>query len=241
MTSNKNFEFDGHAPRVTSALYKRICKNMAQGLVCAMLGFCAIVLPAQASAEQVALRDFFERRQFINMKLSPDARHIAFSYEQGNEVRLAVMTAADRKVVNHFSFGDAMHVQEFIWATNQRLVMAVGKVTGYLDSDGRPTNLYASDINGDNRREIFEMASSRYALLHRLPKDPAHILIAKYHWADNGKGKVHRLNIENGRLDYTADEPSGDIRGLGADTEGRVRIAVETLEGKSEDLSLIHI
>jgi dipeptidyl aminopeptidase/acylaminoacyl peptidase len=79
------------------------------------------------------------------------------------------------------------------------------------------------------------MASSRYALLHRLPKDPAHILIAKYHWADNGKGKVHRLNIENGRLDYTADEPSGDIRGLGADTEGRVRIAVETLEGKSED------
>ncbi|MEY3706183.1 MAG: hypothetical protein RL585_740 [Pseudomonadota bacterium] len=235
MTSNKNFEFDGHSPRVTSALYKRICKNMAQGLVCAMLGFCAIVLPAQASAEQVALRDFFERRQFINMKLSPDARHIAFSYEQGNEVRLAVMTAADRKVVNHFSFGDAMHVQEFIWATNQRLVMAVGKVTGYLDSDGRPTNLYASDINGDNRREIFEMASSRYALLHRLPKDPAHILIAKYHWADNGKGKVHRLNIENGRLDYTADEPSGDIRGLGADTEGRVRIAVETLEGKSED------
>lgn len=71
MTSNKNFAFDGHAPRVTSALYKRICKNMAQGLVCAMLGFCAIVLPAQASAEQVALRDFFERRQFINMKLSP--------------------------------------------------------------------------------------------------------------------------------------------------------------------------
>jgi len=78
MTSNKNFVFDGHSPRLTSALYKRFCKNMAQGLVCAMLGFSAIVLPAEASAEQVALRDFFERRQFINMKLSPDARHIAF-------------------------------------------------------------------------------------------------------------------------------------------------------------------
>ncbi|MFM8882034.1 MAG: hypothetical protein ACKOGK_07280 [Betaproteobacteria bacterium] len=76
-----------------------------------MLGFSAIVLPAEASAEQVALRDFFERRQFINMKLSPDARHIAFSYEQGNEVRLAVMTAADRRVVYHLSFCDAMHVQ----------------------------------------------------------------------------------------------------------------------------------
>ncbi|NDH30675.1 MAG: hypothetical protein EBX72_09365, partial [Betaproteobacteria bacterium] len=74
-------------------------------------------------AQQVPLRDFFERRQFINMKLSPDAKHIAFSYEQGNEVRLAVMTTAERKVVNHFSFGDSMHVQEFLWATNMRLVM----------------------------------------------------------------------------------------------------------------------
>ena len=205
-----------------------------QAILTAMI-FVATFFPHFVLSEPVPLRDFFERRQFLDMKLSPDAKHIAFSYEHGNEVRLAVMTRDDRKVVNHFSFGDAMHVQEFVWATNRRLVMAVGKVTGYLDSDGRPTNLYASDINGDNRREIFEMSASRYALLHRLPNDPEHILIAKYHWADNGKGKVHRLNIENGKLDYTAEEPAGDIRGLGADTVGRVRIAVETVEGKSED------
>ena len=223
-------------------------QKLVSVLTAACFGFTALIAVSGASAqtpaqEQVPLRKFFEHRQFTNIKLSPDAKHMAFTYEHETEVRLAVMESKDGNILSHFTFGENMHVQDFFWANDERVVMAVGKVTGYLDNDGRPTNLYAANIDGSQRREIFEMASSRYALLSRLPKDDRHILIAKYHWADGGKGKVHRLNIYNGNLDYTAEEPPGDVRALEADIEGRVRMAVEIIEGKTEDdtKSFLHV
>jgi len=217
--------------------------SMVAAVCIGLAGWVASPVSTALAQEQVPLRKFFEHRQFTDIKLSPDAKHMAFTYEHGSEVRLAVMESKDGNILSHFTFGENMHVQQFEWANNERVIMAVGKVTGYLDNDGRPTNLYAANIDGSQRREIFEMASSRYALLSLLPKDDKHILIAKFHWADGGKGKVHRLNVYNGNLDYTAEEPAGDVRALEADIEGQVRMAVEIVEGKTEDdtKSFLHV
>ena len=189
-----------------------------------------------AIGAEVPLREFFEHSKFKNMLLSPDGKHLAFTYEEGTEVKLAVMDRKNKKITAGFEFGDQMHVQTFFWGNNERVVMAVGKVTGNLDNTGRPSHLYAANIDGSKRRQIFEMQMAGYNVLSRLKDDPEHILIAKYHFADRGKPKPNLLNIYTGELKYLASEPVIHNRyALIADNSGKVRLAAEFIEGATFD------
>jgi dipeptidyl aminopeptidase/acylaminoacyl peptidase len=190
-----------------------------------------------AAAEQVPLRDFFAHREFIDMQVSPDGKNIAFTYEEGTEVKLAVMSLVEKKILSSFGFGEEMHVLSFFWGNNNRVVMSIGKVTGNLDNLGRPAHLYAANIDGSNRRQIFEIQTSGYRLLHRLPEDDDYILIAKRHYADGGSEKVHKLNINDGTLKFLGSEQPKLFNpvSLIADNSGTVRLAVEFVEGEDID------
>lgn len=198
-----------------------------------LLGVTSLV----TASDEVPLRDFFGHREFINMEISPDGEHIAFTYEEGTEVKLAVMSLEKKKILSSFGFGEEQHVLDFFWGNNERVVMSIGKVTGNLDNQGRPAHLYAADIDGKNRRQIFEIQTSIYRLLNRLPKDKDHILIAKSHFADEGQEKAHLLNINNGDLKFVADSLPKVYNPvtLVADNSGVVRFGVEFVEGKDID------
>ncbi len=188
------------------------------------------------AADPLPIRAYFENSKFVDMELSPDGKHVAFTYEEGTEVKLAVMELKKKKITAGFAFGEQMHVLDFFWGNNERVVMSVGKKTGNLDNIGRPAHLYAANIDGSKREQIFEMQRSGYQLLNLLRDDPRHILIAKYHGAEYGQPKVNKLDIYTGNLTYTTDEPV--IRNpfqVIADNEGKVRIAIEFVEGKTFD------
>ncbi|MBK8283474.1 MAG: S9 family peptidase [Ahniella sp.] len=189
------------------------------------------------AGEQIPLKDFFDHRQFVSMQVSPDGENIAFTYEEGTEVKLAVMNLADKKILSSFGFGEQMHVLNFYWGNNERVLMSVGKVTGNLDNLGRPAHLYAANIDGSKRRQIFEMQRSGYRLLSLLPDDDKFVLIAKNHWADGGVDRVHKLNIYDGNLQFLASEQPELFNPYSviADNKGKVRIAVEFIEGKDID------
>lgn len=140
--------------------------KLFRSLICLIFLFTGVV-----HADQIPLREFFEHRQFVNMQISPDGQNVAFTYEEGTEVKLAVMSLEQKKILSSFSFGDQMHVLNFFWGNNERVVMSVGKVTGNLDNLGRPTHLYAANIDGNKRQQIFEMQRSGYRLLNRLVGD----------------------------------------------------------------------
>jgi hypothetical protein len=40
--------------------------------------------------QEVTTRQFFDSAQVRNMKLSPDAKHVAFTFEEGSEVKLGI-------------------------------------------------------------------------------------------------------------------------------------------------------
>lgn len=201
----------------------------------------SIVLAACLAApvfadELIPTREFFEKAQVTDMNIAPDGEHVAFTYEEGSEVKLAVMNLAERKITAAFGFGDNQHVFSFWWGSNSRVVMAVGEVTGNLDNLGRPAHLYAANIDGSRRQQIFVMERSRYQVLHTLPDDPDHILIARYHFADGGVPKGNLLNIHDGELSYIADQPvSNNLTGLLADNSGEIRVATEFIQGETFD------
>jgi dipeptidyl aminopeptidase/acylaminoacyl peptidase len=125
----------------------------------------------------------------------------------------------------------------FWWGNNERVIMSVTTVTGNLDTQNtRPPSLYAADIDGKRREQIFDTQRSSFQFLHPYPQDPRRILIARYHFADGGQPKAQLLDIYSGDLDYLADQPnSRDIRQLIADNDGTLRVAVELIDADEFD------
>ncbi|AKS41777.1 alpha/beta hydrolase family protein [Wenzhouxiangella marina] len=195
-----------------------------------------IVLSGSLIADTIPTRAFFDSAKVTNMKIAPDGEHVAFTYEEGSEVRLAVLNLDSSQITASFEFGDNQHVFNFWWGNNERVLMSVGEVTGNLDNLGRPAHLYAADVDGRRRQQIFEMVSSSYQILHTLPDDREHVLIARRHWGDGGSPKANLLDIYNGEMRYLPDQPmSNDIVAIIPDNSGEIRLAAEVIQGDTFD------
>ncbi len=202
--------------------------------------FCAFVLilmlAASAASETIPTRAFFDSAKVTSMRIAPDGEHVAFTYEEGSEVKLAVMELENSRITASFAFGANQHVLAFWWGSNERVLMSVGEVTGNLDNLGRAAHLYAANIDGSRRQQIFEVERSNYQILHTLPDDPDHVLIARRHFADGGVPKGNLLNIHTGELRYLADQPaSNDLIAIVADNSGELRVAAEFIQGEAFD------
>ena len=187
---------------------------------------------------------FFEHAKVRNMKLSPDGRLVAFSYEEDSEVRLAVMQLANMQVRSSFTFGDNKHVLNFHWANNERILMEVAEITGNLVTmQGTAVDLYAANADGSRRNLIFKTELSTYNILHLLPDQADRILIGKYHWAEKSGMRAFTLDINRGTERFLDDQPPGVVASLMADNSGVLRMGVEFIEGKEFDdnKTVLHI
>lgn len=195
-----------------------------------------MAMPVSLAAEKIPPKVMFGKSLVKNMKISPDGKHVALTYEKGTEVRLAVMRIRDRKILQGFEFGENQHVLNFWWGSDKRVVMSVGEVTGNLDRLGAPGAWYAADIDGKQRKEIFDYASSSIRMIDPLPDDERYVLVARYHFGDRGEPKANLLDIYTGEFKYLDDQPNDrDLRGLVADNDGVLRGAVAVKMGKTLD------
>ncbi len=201
------------------------------------------VSPLLAANTQVDVSQFFQHAKFKNMKISPDGKHVAFNYEHETEVRLAVMDVQKMQILSSFAFGENMHVLDFHWPNNSRVLMEVGEITGNLvNMNGVRVDLYAANIDGSRRSLIFKTEVAAYRIVHLLPDQPDRILIAKRHWAEQNGWKAFTLDINRSRERYLDDQPSGVVGALIADNSGAVRIGIEVIEGKTfdENRAVVH-
>ncbi|MCT8126792.1 S9 family peptidase [Alishewanella sp. BS5-314] len=202
-----------------------------------------LFVPTSHSAT-IPTSHFFEHAKVRNMKLSPDGRQVAFSYEEGSEVRLAVMQLANMQVRSSFTFGDNKHVLNFHWANNERILMEVAEITGNLVTmQGTAVDLYAANADGSRRNLIFKTELSTYNILHLLPEQADRILIGKYHWAEKSGMRAFTLDINRGTERFLDDQPPGVVASLMADNSGVLRMGVEFIEGKEFDdnKTVLHI
>lgn len=203
-----------------------------------------LLLQASLVYATIPTQHFFEHAKVRNMKLSPDGKQVAFNYEEGSEVRLAVMQLKDLQVKSSFTFGENKHVLNFHWANNNRVLMEVAEVTGNLVSmQGTAVDLYAANADGTKRHLLFKNERSAYTILHLLPEQPDRILIGKYHWAEKSGMRAFTLDVNRGTELYLDDQPTGVVASLMADNSGTLRMGVEFIEGKEFDdnKTILHI
>jgi dipeptidyl aminopeptidase/acylaminoacyl peptidase len=202
----------------------------------------ALIFSSNEACADLDARPFYEKAQIKTMKISPDGEHVAFNYEEGSEVKLATLHLDSQKLKASFGMGENQHVTNFWWSSDTRVVMSVREVTGILDSGGGQPRLYAANVDGSRREEIFASQDSSFVFLHPLLDDPEHIMIARYHWADEGVPKVHLVNTFRGTMNYIGDHPTTDnITGFIADNDGELRIATEYIEGETFDDAVFNL
>lgn len=187
-------------------------------------------------AETISTEEFFASRSVTNMKISPDGKHVATTYEEGSEVRLAVMDIKSKKILSSFRFGDNMHVINFHWANDTRVLMEVTEILGNLmKNTGKPVNLYAANLDGKDRSLIFETRRASYLILNLLRDEQDKILIGRRHFLDDKGLKAFKLDIYTGKQSYLADQPKGVVSSLLANNDGKVTMGFEYREGDTTD------
>lgn len=191
-------------------------------------------LTANAQPEELPVEDFFSNSVYNGVHISPDGRHFAIKSSEGSRDKIVIFNREQRKVTTSFAFGDNIRFSNISWVNNDRIVFEGRKFVGYLDEKGGVPSLYGANVDGSNRRELFKWGMTGYRILHLWPEDPDHIMIGKFHFADDGEMKAHRMNINDGRLYYLADQPPR-ANGLLTDNSGTLRAAYAYEEKRSDE------
>lgn len=198
------------------------------------LALSGITQTAYAQPEEFPVEDFFSNAVYNGVHISPNGRYFAIKSSEGTRDKIVIFDREQRKVTTSFAFGDNIRFSNINWVNNERIIFEGAKFVGYLDEKGGVPSLYGANVDGSNRRELFKWGMTGYRILHLWPDDPEHILIGKLHFADDGEMKAHRMNINDGRLYYLADQPPR-ANSLLADNSGTLRAGFAYEEKRSDE------
>ncbi|MDQ7050839.1 MAG: S9 family peptidase [Enterobacterales bacterium] len=128
----------------------------------------------------------------------------------------------------------------FHWGNDERLLLEVQKRVGYLDKKGGPRELYAADIDGRHRKQIFKAGRSSYRIASLLENDPKHILLLKSHGGDYHAGSetlptiAVKINIYTGNLNRLTGQPTQDVNQIIFDENDEMRLAANYVTDKEK-------
>lgn len=189
----------------------------------------SFILSTPVTAKPISPEKFFKNAQYRELKLSPDGKHIAFSFAEDKEVKFAILNRETKQITTSFGFGEYTKVTDFYWATNERVLIEYVRSVGFLDESQTMPTLVASNVDGTNQKILFQRYNDAYRILSMLEGKDNKVLIAKYNTHELGVAKTFELNIFNGKTNYTADEPY-EVNQLLANRKGEVLIGSSYIE-----------
>ena len=187
----------------------------------------AFVLAASANSKTIPLVDFAQKSMFKSVQISPDGKHIAYTYEEGDRVKLGTMELKTKKGIYSFDVGKDREIIQFRWINNERIYFVGGNITGWQTGADKDYRAYFANYDGKKREGIPLMYSS---IVSNLDNDKDHVLILK---RQRDGVKVHKMNINSLKTNYLADEPStvggmsSAIVNIVVDNNDEPRIALE--------------
>lgn len=181
----------------------------------------------------IPLADFAQKSQIKSVQISPDGKHIAYTYEEGTEVKLGVMNLATKKGIYTFDVGPNREVVQFWWANNKRIGVLGANITGWLDGARKAYELIAVNIDGKKRKTLWDFQRAGIRLVSLLEDDNKNILVSKNHFQDKGATSLFKMNVNNGKLNYIDDSPkavggsNAVISSISVDLNNVPRFAIE--------------
>lgn len=196
----------------------------------------------------IPIEQFTAHGDYLDLSLSPDAKHMVARVQEGGTVAAVVLRREDNAVVGGFRTPKGDWIIRVDWASNERLVYSVAVKNGAFDSPVGTGELYAVDMDGSNSKIIFGMRNENrrwahrssasdavkasHSILNTLTDDPDHILVLERPWErvgayyydrNNKKPTISRINIHTGDRRPLEVIPFAGASAV-ADQQGKVRL-----------------
>jgi dipeptidyl aminopeptidase/acylaminoacyl peptidase len=185
-------------------------------------------------AKEIPLKDFAQKSQINNIKISPNGKHLAYTYEDETEIKLGIMDIKNKKGVFTFDVGKEREVSQYWWVNDERILVLASNITGWLDGARKDPILFAVDIDGKKRVNLWLYQMASLSMVSLLEDDPKNVLMLKRHYTDKGEGNLVKLNVYTGKTIYVDDSPKpvGESRdsviySIDVDLNEKPRIAFE--------------
>lgn len=177
-----------------------------------------------SAVEEIPYQHFFANTLYTDVVISPKGTYYAVKANAGDRDQIVIINREDNSVSSSFKLGEYQRFSNINWVNDERFIFQSRKRVGKWDEQEGPPNLYAANADGSNRRELFAWGRSGFQLLSMMPGDPEHIMINKYHYADDGEAKAHRIDVYNARSYFMGDQPP-EANQLIADNAGNLRLS----------------
>lgn len=188
-----------------------------------LLLICGPFVAANA-AEHLPLEYFVKHGDYLDLKLSPDGKHLAATMRRDKKVIAVVIRREDGEIVGGVQPQTNDAVFDVIWASNERLLYHLAEKEYYLDQPIPTGELYAINIDGSHheiiygyragdkklgsRKETRKSTKASHEILSLLRNEPKHILLLEHPWELDGntyynrgnkKPIISKLNIYTGK------------------------------------------
>lgn len=163
------------------------------------------------------IEDFSRHMQYLNVKISPDGKHIAALVNIKGNKTLAFFETGTSKITYTINSDRKSQPAEYYWVNNERVIIQVKQERGSLEKPLDFGELYAVNYDGSKRKMIYGYRSKRGIvfsgnagfLLDTLPDDPKHVLITTHKLSRKSDtlAKVVKLNVYNGKEKRVTSAP----------------------------------
>ena len=131
----------------------------------ALLCLMALLVSATVAAAELPISDFVKHPTLTNPVISPDGKYLAVAINQNSDstdasYQLAVLQLPDLKPVSRLEMAPRYLPIDIHWVSNNRLIMALGRETGTLESPSGTGDIIAVDMDGTHKKTV-------YSLTHR--------------------------------------------------------------------------
>jgi dipeptidyl aminopeptidase/acylaminoacyl peptidase len=186
-------------------------------------------------AAQVDLEPYLKRDGFGTIKISPDGQYYAATLPLEDRTGLVILRRADKKVMTKAIGVEGSEVDDFWWANDERVVVAMAERFGSRDEPYLTGELHALGVGGEVRRltgipdltnigVVIGEKREFTRLIDTLPNDPRTVLISVSDFSANPQTRIEKLDIYNARRKPVTTAPVRRARFL-ADHSGKIRFA----------------
>lgn len=169
----------------------------------------------QLIAQEIPLDHFIKHGDYLDLKLSPDGKHIAGRMRKDGTVLLFVLRTDTQELVGGVKPRKNTIIHSLTWANNERIVFEFAQRFSQLDTPIATGELFATNIDGSNTKLLYGFRAgdeetgrrlhtkkdtrASQQIISLLEDDSKHILIAEYPWVVKSIPMISKLNIYSGR------------------------------------------
>jgi len=182
------------------------------------------ILPVLGFSQQLSIESFVKEGDYLNMKMSPDGKHISARVRVDGKVNLIFLQTSTMKIVGGVKPNENDEIHSAVWISNDRVVYQFQESSIYYDKPRATGELFAINVDGSSNKFLYGYRAAEVTVGTRLGKreetfatpeiisiledDDRNILIIEHPWSVDGKVYyddrikntiVSKLNVYSGK------------------------------------------